>query len=250
MSTALQINSVAAVPVIQHGTGERCCPVTRCEWGIACYPPPMKRRALTLAEQQKAEYLGRLTAAPLKAAYAVTEPDTGSDVAGVKTRAHWDPVAKEWVLNGAKMWITHGEGCARPRAKPRGPPFVRVGDVCSRAHSPPPPPPPHHAVGRQGASPTGILCWRPRLPRRCPPASGSRVSGVPTCPSGFAGRGAPVLAPPCPACVRHPSPPPPPLLPAPLPPCEQPSSWSPRGGGCSRGARSACWGSGAATRGV
>lgn len=37
-------------------------------------------------EEQKKEYLGRLTAEPLICAYAVTEPGTGSDVAGVKTK--------------------------------------------------------------------------------------------------------------------------------------------------------------------
>lgn len=55
--------------------------------------------------EQKKEYLGRMTAEPIQAAYAVTEPGGGSDVAGVKTTA----VRKgdEWVLNGSKMWITN-----------------------------------------------------------------------------------------------------------------------------------------------
>jgi len=40
------------------------------------------------------------------AAYCVTEPDAGSDVAGIKTVAR--RVGSDYVLNGAKMWITNG----------------------------------------------------------------------------------------------------------------------------------------------
>ena len=39
-------------------------------------------------------------------AVAVTEPDAGSDVAGIRTRARRDGTA--WLLNGAKMFITNG----------------------------------------------------------------------------------------------------------------------------------------------
>ncbi|XP_068633742.1 medium-chain specific acyl-CoA dehydrogenase, mitochondrial isoform X3 [Battus philenor] len=56
-------------------------------------------------EQQK-KYLGRLIEEPLLAAYCVTEPGAGSDVAGVKTRA--EKKGDEWILNGQKMWITNG----------------------------------------------------------------------------------------------------------------------------------------------
>lgn len=57
-------------------------------------------------DQLKKKYLGRMTEEPLMAAYCVTEPDAGSDVAGIKTRA----VKKgdKWILNGRKMWITNG----------------------------------------------------------------------------------------------------------------------------------------------
>ncbi|MCB0917643.1 MAG: acyl-CoA dehydrogenase family protein [Actinobacteria bacterium] len=37
---------------------------------------------------------------------AVSEPDAGSDVAGIKTRARRD--GDHWVINGSKMWITNG----------------------------------------------------------------------------------------------------------------------------------------------
>ncbi|KAJ2954318.1 hypothetical protein O0L34_g2571 [Tuta absoluta] len=56
-------------------------------------------------EQQK-KYLGRLVEEPLVAAYCVTEPGAGSDVAGIKTRA--EKKGDEWILNGQKMWITNG----------------------------------------------------------------------------------------------------------------------------------------------
>ncbi|XP_022832327.1 probable medium-chain specific acyl-CoA dehydrogenase, mitochondrial isoform X2 [Spodoptera litura] len=56
-------------------------------------------------EQQK-KYLGRLVEEPIVAAYCVTEPGAGSDVAGVKTRA--EKKGDEWIINGQKMWITNG----------------------------------------------------------------------------------------------------------------------------------------------
>lgn len=57
-------------------------------------------------EEQKKKYLGRLMEEPLLAAYCVTEPGAGSDVAGIKTRA--EKKGDKWVLNGQKMWITNG----------------------------------------------------------------------------------------------------------------------------------------------
>ncbi|KAF9577027.1 hypothetical protein BGW38_008045, partial [Lunasporangiospora selenospora] len=55
---------------------------------------------------QMKKYLGRMTEEPLMAAYCVTEPGAGSDVAGIQTKA----VKKgdKWVINGQKMWITNG----------------------------------------------------------------------------------------------------------------------------------------------
>jgi len=56
-------------------------------------------------EQQK-KYLGRLIDEPIVAAYCVTEPGAGSDVAGLKTRA--EKKGDEYIINGQKMWITNG----------------------------------------------------------------------------------------------------------------------------------------------
>ena len=42
------------------------------------------------------------------AAFAVSEPDAGSDVSSLRTRATYDEAKDEWVINGAKTWITNG----------------------------------------------------------------------------------------------------------------------------------------------
>ncbi len=57
------------------------------------------------ADAQKKKYIGMLTAEPVLASYCTSEPDAGSDVAGLKTRftRHGD----DYVLNGAKAWITN-----------------------------------------------------------------------------------------------------------------------------------------------
>ncbi|MEO5767970.1 MAG: acyl-CoA dehydrogenase family protein [Polyangia bacterium] len=57
-------------------------------------------------EEQKKTYLGRLIAKPVFAAYCCSEPDAGSDVAGMKTR--FRKVGSEYVLSGQKRWITNG----------------------------------------------------------------------------------------------------------------------------------------------
>ena len=76
IATAMEANALAAAPVIVAGNDE-----------------------------QKKEFLGRLTSSPLFAAYCVTEPGAGSDVSGIRTQAK--KVGSEYVLNGSKMWITN-----------------------------------------------------------------------------------------------------------------------------------------------
>ncbi len=58
------------------------------------------------SDAQKKEYLSRLTSELLFSAYCCSEPDAGSDVAGMRTRVtkHGD----DYVLNGQKRWITNG----------------------------------------------------------------------------------------------------------------------------------------------
>src|SRR5271165_5748784 len=41
-------------------------------------------------------------------AFCSSEPDAGSDVAAIRTRAVYDAVTDEWVLNGMKTWVTNG----------------------------------------------------------------------------------------------------------------------------------------------
>ncbi len=45
---------------------------------------------------------------PKLGAFCSSEPDAGSDVGGIRTRARWDEAAREWVLNGTKTWATNG----------------------------------------------------------------------------------------------------------------------------------------------
>jgi citronellyl-CoA dehydrogenase len=57
------------------------------------------------SDELKAEYLAPAIAGEMVAAIAVTEPDAGSDVAGIKTRAVRD--GDDWVINGSKTYITN-----------------------------------------------------------------------------------------------------------------------------------------------
>lgn len=45
---------------------------------------------------------------PKVAAFCVSEPEAGSDVSAMRSRARYDPARDEWVLNGQKAWITNG----------------------------------------------------------------------------------------------------------------------------------------------
>jgi len=76
LSTAIEANSLAEMPVIVAGN-----------------------------EAQKKKYLGRMNEEFLFAAYGVTEPGAGSDVAGIRTTA--TRKGDTYLLNGEKMWITN-----------------------------------------------------------------------------------------------------------------------------------------------
>ena len=59
-------------------------------------------------EQQKQKYLPRLASAELLSAYALTEPQAGSDALAARTRADLSADGQTYILNGQKMWITNG----------------------------------------------------------------------------------------------------------------------------------------------
>ncbi|PMD97028.1 acyl-CoA dehydrogenase [Siphonobacter sp. BAB-5405] len=59
-------------------------------------------------EEQKAKYLPKLATGEWKAAYCLTEPDSGSDANSAKTKATLAPDGTHYLLNGQKMWITNG----------------------------------------------------------------------------------------------------------------------------------------------
>jgi glutaryl-CoA dehydrogenase len=58
------------------------------------------------SEEQKQEYLPRMASGEVIGCFGLTEPDFGSNPAGMITTARKD--GDGWVLNGAKMWITNG----------------------------------------------------------------------------------------------------------------------------------------------
>ncbi len=57
---------------------------------------------------QKEKYLRKLARVEMVAAYALTEPQAGSDALAVRTRADLSPDGRHYILNGQKMWITNG----------------------------------------------------------------------------------------------------------------------------------------------
>jgi len=58
------------------------------------------------SEEQKREYLPKMAAGETIGCFGLTEPHGGSDPANMKTVAKKD--GADWVINGAKMWITNG----------------------------------------------------------------------------------------------------------------------------------------------
>ncbi|WP_102344976.1 acyl-CoA dehydrogenase family protein [Bacillus sp. Marseille-P3661] len=58
-------------------------------------------------EQQKQKYLPQLATGEKIAAYALTEPGSGSDALGAKTTARLNEPGTHYVLNGEKQWITN-----------------------------------------------------------------------------------------------------------------------------------------------
>jgi alkylation response protein AidB-like acyl-CoA dehydrogenase len=57
--------------------------------------------------EQKTQWLPRLTSGESLAAFGLTEPGSGTDAAAIATRAVLDERTDEWVINGAKAFITN-----------------------------------------------------------------------------------------------------------------------------------------------
>ncbi|WP_164215097.1 acyl-CoA dehydrogenase family protein [Virgibacillus sp. YIM 98842] len=58
-------------------------------------------------EEQKQKYLPKLATGELLAAYALTEPSSGSDAMSAKTTAKLNEAGTHYILNGEKQWITN-----------------------------------------------------------------------------------------------------------------------------------------------
>ena len=58
------------------------------------------------SEEQRERWLPRMASGEIIGCFALTEPDSGSDPSSMRTTAKRD--GSDWVLNGTKLWITHG----------------------------------------------------------------------------------------------------------------------------------------------
>jgi alkylation response protein AidB-like acyl-CoA dehydrogenase len=58
--------------------------------------------------EQKTRFLPPLARGEQLAAFALTEPSSGSDAASIRTRATWSEERGAWILDGTKIWITNG----------------------------------------------------------------------------------------------------------------------------------------------
>jgi len=81
------------------------------------------------SEQQKARYLPGIAAGTQRAAFGLSEPQAGSDVMGMRTRATPDPQCDGgWILNGTKCWMSGVREADWYSV------FAKTGDPTSRAH--------------------------------------------------------------------------------------------------------------------
>jgi alkylation response protein AidB-like acyl-CoA dehydrogenase len=87
-------------------------------------------------EAQKQEYLSKLATGVSLGAWALTEPNTGSDAGNMKCTAA--RTGDEWVINGTKSWITHGKSgdiavvicrTGEPRTKNNSTAFIVTRDT-------------------------------------------------------------------------------------------------------------------------
>src|ERR1700758_898579 len=60
------------------------------------------------SEDQRRQWLPAMATGDVVGCFGLTEPDFGSNPAGMRTNARRD--GSDWILNGSKMWITNGSG--------------------------------------------------------------------------------------------------------------------------------------------
>jgi acyl-CoA dehydrogenase len=111
----------AEVPAEYGGTGldcfDHCLMLEELNYGCTGVGTTMTANNLAAMpiiiagnEDQKKRFLGALTSEPIFAAYNCSEPDAGSDVAGMRTKV--EKVGDDYVITGQKRWITNAPQAA------------------------------------------------------------------------------------------------------------------------------------------
>ena len=88
-------------------------------------------------EEQKKRWLPKFISGEMMFAIAMTEPGTGSDLAGMKTTAKLSADGSHYVLNGAKTFITGGVHADRVIVCARTAPAIWAGSCTAKARSTP-----------------------------------------------------------------------------------------------------------------
>jgi glutaryl-CoA dehydrogenase len=118
---AKQLGSLGVLGMHLHGYG--CAGTSATAYGLACLELEAGDSGLrslvsvqgSLAmyaihrhgsEEQKQQWLPSMAAGEAIGCFGLTEPDFGSNPAGMRTRARRE--GSDWVLDGTKMWITNG----------------------------------------------------------------------------------------------------------------------------------------------
>ena len=178
-----------------HLTGYGCAGTNAVSYGLACLELEAGDSGLrsfvsvqgSLAmysiwrwgsEEQKQEWLPRLATGEAIGCFGLTEPDFGSNPAGMRTNARRD--GGDWVLNGAKMWITNGsladvatvwartEEGIRGFLVPRGTPGFSTGDV-------------HHKLSLRASATSELSLQDVRLPASAMLPEGRGLSAPLSC---------------------------------------------------------------------
>jgi glutaryl-CoA dehydrogenase len=118
---ARELGSIGALGMSLQGYG--CAGASAVQYGLACLELEAADSGIrslvsvqgSLAmyaihrygsEEQKRQWLPRMASGEAIGCFGLTEPDHGSDPAGMRTHAKRD--GDDWVLTGRKMWITNG----------------------------------------------------------------------------------------------------------------------------------------------